>query len=114
MSSGILIDGIAYNVGVISITRKASFRQESLGTTLDNRKHYDVKGTYYDYDVEFYTKALNVNDYDNLYEVLTSPQEYHSVVMPYGQTTTSFIAKVTTAQDRVIQNYNDIRKWRKH
>lgn len=43
----IVIDDVTYKVGIIKITRTASQKLESLGTTLDLRKHYDVKGTYY-------------------------------------------------------------------
>lgn len=107
----ISIDNNTYNVGIIKITRKASQKIESLGTTLDLRKHYDIKGTYYDYEVEVATQHLNVADYDSLYEVLTTPQESHTVTLPYGQSTLTFDARVSIASDVLIQKFTTFKKW---
>ena len=107
----ITIDNNNFDVGVNKITRKASQRIENLGVTMDLRKHYDVKGTYYDYEVEFATKNMNVVDYDNLYEALTTPQESHTVIIPYGQTTLTFECRVSVASDNLIRSYNNFKKW---
>lgn len=107
----ITIDSTTYDVGVIRITRKASQKVESLGTTLDLRKHYDVKGTYYDYEVEFFPRKMSLNDYDALYEVLTDPQESHSVTLPYGQSDLTFEARVTASDDVLISRYGNKTKW---
>lgn len=107
----VVIDGNEFEIGIIKITRRASFSQESLGITMDLKKHYDVRGTYYDYDVEFFTKNMNVVDYDNLYELLTLPQESHTVTLPYGQSTITFEAKVTVAQDDLLFKYTPKTKW---
>ena len=107
----VTIDSTTYDVGVIRITRKASQRVESLGTTLDLRKHYDVKGTYYDYDVEFYPRKMNRVAYDSLYETLTEPTEYHTVTLPYGQTNLTFEARVTTTDDVLKARFGDKTYW---
>lgn len=107
----IKIDNNTYDIGIIKITRKASQNMESLGTTLDLRKHYDIKGTYYDYEVELATTQMNVTDYDNLYEVLTTPTESHIVEMPYGQETLTFEARVSVAADSLISSYTIFKKW---
>lgn len=107
----ITIDGTNYDVGIVKITRKASQKLESLGTTMDLRKHYDVRGTYYDYEVEFATRQLNLTAYDNLYEVLTAPQESHEVTLPYGQTTLTFDARVSVASDTLVKSFTDFKKW---
>lgn len=98
----ITIDNVNYDVGIIKITRKAQMKQENLGTTMDLHKHYDVKGTYYDYEVEFYTKLMDVASYDTLYEILTTPVESHTVTLPYGQDTLTFDAKVSLSTDSMI------------
>lgn len=107
----ITIDNNTYDVGVIKITRKASQKIESLGTTMDLRKHYDIKGTYYDYEVEIATAHLNVSDYDSLYEVLTTPQESHTVTMPYGQSTLTFEARISVASDVLVRSFTNLKKW---
>lgn len=107
----ITIDSNTFDVGIVKITRKASQSKESLGITLDGRKHYDVKGTYYDYDVQFNLRAMNVNDYDALYELLTEPVEYHTVTLPYGQSTITFIANTKVADDSLVRNFNKMKRW---
>ena len=107
----ITIDGQTFRIGIIKITRKASLNRESHGTTLDGRKHYDALGTYFDYDVTIDTKAINVKEYDRLYEVITKPVEYHIVTMPYGQDEISFKAMIKTSNDSVIANYTNFRRW---
>lgn len=107
----ITIDSNTFDVGIIKITRKASQKIESLGTTMDLHKHYDIQGTYYDYEVELATKKMSLSDYDNLYEVLTAPQESHIVTLPYGQSTLTFTARVSVASDSLVQSFLTFRKW---
>lgn len=106
----LIIDNTTYNVGIIKVTRKASQKVDNLGTTMDLTKHYDIKGTYYDYDVEIATQHMNVSAYDNLYEVLTTPST-HSVTLPYGQSTLSFTARVSVANDILVKSFDNFKKW---
>lgn len=107
----ITIDNNSYDVGIIKITRKATQDIDKLGTTMDLRKHYDIKGTYYDYEVELATYKMQLAEYDNLYEVLTTPQESHIVTLPYGQTTLTFEARVSVASDSLIKSFTALKKW---
>lgn len=107
----ITIDGNSFEIGIIKITRKAQLSSSSLGVTMDLRKHYDVKGTYYDYEVEFYTKNMNLADYDTLYDLLTDPQESHTVTLPYGQSTITFEAYVKVANDSILNRTKTRIKW---
>ena len=107
----ITIDNNSYDVGIIKITRKATQDIDKLGTTMDLRKHYDIKGTYYDYEVELATYKMQLAEYDNLYEVLTTPQESHTVTLPYGQSTLTFEARVSVASDSLIKSFTALKKW---
>lgn len=107
----ITIDGVNYSVGIIKITRKASQKIENIGITLDLRKHYDIQGTYYDYEVELATQHMNVAEYDRLYEILTTPVESHMVVLPYGQSTLNFEARISVASDSLVKNFSTFKKW---
>lgn len=107
----ITIDNTSYDVGIIKITRKATQDIDKLGTTMDLRKHYDIKGTYYDYEVELATYKMQLAEYDSLYEILTTPQESHTVTLPYGQSTLTFEARVSVASDSLIKSFTAFRKW---
>ena len=100
----VTIDGASFDVGVEYIKRQARIED---GPNAGNSKRgdwiRDVYGTYYDYILAFDTSAgLSRADYDTLYSILTAPVEFHSLVVPYGQSTLSFTAGITGAEDNVI------------
>ena len=100
----VTIDGASFDVGVEYIKRQARIED---GPNAGNSKRgdwiRDVYGTYYDYILAFDTSAgLSRLDYDTLYSILTAPVEFHTLVVPYGQSTLSFAAGITGAEDNVI------------
>ena len=100
----VTIDGTPFDVGVVYIKRQARIED---GPNAGNSKRgdwiRDVYGTYYDYILAFDTSAgLSRADYDTLYSILTAPVEFHTLVVPYGQSTLSFAAGITGAEDNVI------------
>ena len=100
----VTIDGTSFDVGVEYIKRQARIED---GPNAGNSKRgdwiRDVYGTFYDYILAFDTSAgLTREDYDTLYNVITAPVEFHTLVVPYGQSTLSFEAGITGAEDNVI------------
>ena len=100
----VTIDGASFDVGVEYIKRQARIED---GPNAGNSKRgdwiRDVYGTYYDYILAFDTSAgLSRADYDTLYSILTAPVEFHTLVVPYGQSTLSFAAGIAGAEDNVI------------
>lgn len=71
----------------------------------------DIIGTYYNYTIELDTSELSTTDYDLLYEAVTAPVAYHSIQVPYGQTTLAFNAYITSAEDTLINRTNSTNKW---
>ena len=104
MQQIITIDGATFDVGVASIKRRARIEDgPNKGTSKRGDWIRDVYGTYYDYILTFDTSAgLTRADYDTLYQVLTAPVEFHTLVVPYGQSTLTFYAGITGAEDNVI------------
>ena len=100
----VTIDGTSFDVGVEYIKRQARIED---GPNAGNSKRgdwiRDVYGTFYDYILAFDTSSgLSREDYDTLYGILTAPVEFHTLVVPYGQSTLSFQAGITGAEDNVI------------
>lgn len=100
----VTIDGTSFDVGVEYIKRKARIED---GPNAGNSKRgdwiRDVYGTFYDYILAFDTSSgLSREDYDTMYGILTAPVEFHTLVVPYGQSTLSFEAGITGAEDNVI------------
>ncbi len=98
------VDGKKYNVLVTSLTRKFQVLDgENAERTLSGAMIRDIIGTFYNYEITILPAVGKYGDYDALYEVLSAPQDSHSVVLPYGQGTMSFRAYVTAGQDNLIR-----------
>ena len=100
----VTIDGTSFDVGVEYIKRQARIED---GPNAGNSKRgdwiRDVYGTFYDYILAFDTSSgLSKEDYDTMYGILTAPVEFHTLVVPYGQSTLSFQAGITGAEDNVV------------
>ena len=100
----VTIDGTSFDVGVENIKRQARIPDgPNAGEAKRGDWIRDVYGTFYDYILVFDTSAgLTRADYDTLYNVITAPVEFHTLVVPYGQSTLSFEAGITGAEDNVI------------
>ena len=100
----VTIDGTPFDVGVAYIKRKARIPDgPNAGESKRGDWIRDVYGTFYDYILAFDTSAgLSKEDYDTMYSLLTAPVEFHTLVVPYGQSTLSFNAGITGAEDNVI------------
>ena len=100
----VMIDGASFDVGVTRIRRKSRIQDgQNAGDAKRGDWIRDVYGTFYDYVLTFDTSAgLSREDYDTLYSILTAPVEFHSLVVPYGQSTLSFTAGITGAEDNVV------------
>ena len=98
------VDGKKYNVLVTSLARKFQVLDgKNAERTLSGAMIRDIIGTFYNYEITILPAVGKYGDYDALYEVLSAPQDSHSVVLPYGQGTMSFRAYVTAGQDNLIR-----------
>ena len=85
MNSVFTIDGVSYNVVVRSLKRKfAVLDSDKSGRAQSGLMIRDVIGTFYNYTIELDTDLLDKDDYNRLYEAVSSPIESHTVVFPYG------------------------------
>lgn len=99
------VDGVSYNVIVPEGGLKRQGRVldgESVGRMLSGRMMRDIVGTYYNYAMQIDTRNLDVAQYDALYQVLSAPVDYHTVILPYGQSTLTFQAYVTNLDDELV------------
>lgn len=99
------VDGVSYNVIVPEGGLKRQGRVldgESVGRMLSGRMKRDIVGTYYNYALQIDTRNLDVAQYDALYQVLSAPVDYHTVILPYGQSTLTFQAYVTNLDDELV------------
>lgn len=100
----VTIDSASFDVGVVYIKRQARIPDgPNQGESKRGDWIRDVYGTFYDYILAFDTSAgLTKADYDTLYQLITSPVEFHTLTVPYGQATLTFFAGITGAEDNVL------------
>lgn len=107
------IDGIEFDVGVSAFKRNFQVLDgENAGRSLDGDMVRDVIGAYYNYSVELDRRWLTEEQYDNLYEIISSPEEFHTIVVPYGQTTYTYQGYITNGSDELIIR-NNKKYWNK-
>ncbi len=77
----ITIDGVTYDVPVISIKRTADFLDKYAERTADGKLHRELIGVYFNYKLQF-GSSFNIPAYAALWNKLTEPVEFHTVTVP--------------------------------
>lgn len=107
-----IIDGREFSAIVTQLDRKARIKESGLSGDVKNGRHFrEIVGTYYDYDMTIATNSLSRTEYDELYEILTSPQESHFVKFPYGQSEMEYEAYITTVNDSMKSKRSSETEW---
>lgn len=100
------IDGVYYDVIIPQNGIKRSFQvldDDTAGRVLSGAMQRSIIGTYYNYTIELDTSRMDKDDYDDMYDVLSAPVDYHELVVPFGQTTLIFNAYITSGTDNLKQ-----------
>lgn len=107
------VDGVEYkNINVASLERMFSVADgENAGRTMDWSMRRDVMGTFYNYSMGIDSDYSDLDEYDDLYEVLSSPVDSHTIVVPYGQGSLEFKAYVANGNDKLIHKRPTFNKW---
>ena len=100
----VTIDSQAFSVGVKRIRRKAEIPDgPNEGTAKDYSWIRDVMGTLYSYTLDFdVANGLSPTDYDTLYYLLSEPVPFHTLTVPFGQSTMTFSAGVQSVDDQMV------------
>lgn len=106
------IDGREFDVVVTSLEREFAVTDgENAGRAMSGRMIRDLLGTYYNYSASLSSESLSVAEYDDLYEILSAPEDSHILVMPYGQSTLTFEAYVANGKDKLIAKTQATTLW---
>ena len=77
----IVIDGTTFDIPVTGIKRNAEFLDKFAERTEDGILHRELIGVYFNYSLEF-GRTNDTTEYAALWEKLTEPEEFHTVVVP--------------------------------
>lgn len=115
--NGLTVDGTNYHVRVVFKSLKRSFsitEGPNSGKAINARAIRDVLGTQYTYSMNVEPLSTGLSDqeeYDRFYQVITAPVDYHTVEMPYGQTTIVFDAQIISGEDEYLGKRNGHDWW---
>lgn len=108
------IDGKNYNVLIKADSLENDFNiAEGAGSLafIDGDEDPDVIGTYYNYTLEIEPRQTAPEEYDALWEVLSAPVKYHTVTLPYGQSTITFEARITSGSRAFRRRLAGVNYW---
>lgn len=113
VSMPITLDMVTYpHIHIVSIKRSFSILDgENAGRVMTGDMERDVIGTYYNYSAEVDSDDAYPQEYDAFYEVISAPQDAHTLVVPYAQTTLTFRAYVTQGQDELEYMMDTQNRW---
>lgn len=115
MTTGITIDGRDYNIRLKYETLRRAFEiaeGPNSGTSIDGKMIRDIIGTRYSYQIDIEPDPADTSDYDDFYELISSPVESHEVSFPFGQDTITFQAVVESGEDTYFGVIGCKRRWK--
>lgn len=92
------IDGIDYDIPVLSISRSADFLDKYAERTEDGILHRELIGVYFNYRLQF-GQTTNVSEYAALWTKLTEATEFHTVTVPDENGDYTFTAYFSNVKD---------------
>ena len=106
------MDGIAYNVDVLSLVRKFSVMDtDKSGRTQDGQMYRDVVGTFYNYTMTVGVRGNDVQALEAFWEAISGPVESHVCVFPYGQKTLTQRMYVTGGEQELKLIRGGVNHW---
>lgn len=102
------IDGKSYNVFVPvgGLQRNFAVYSSQSETLVNGKREYDVIGTYIEYTVTVDTSYATEEEYDELFEIISSPTAEHQFEFPYGQKHLTFTGHVESGGDTLYTKRN--------
>lgn len=92
------------NVIITELTRTAAVLDgENAGRVMDGSMVRDIIGTCYNYGFKISARLDDLDSYDELYDIITAPDDSISLTVPYGQSLITFDAYVADTSDKLIR-----------
>jgi hypothetical protein len=112
MITQFLIDGTAYNVQVMSLTRSFEVKDAIQASETQGGSIYrNPVGTYYNYSMTVREKDGDRASFDAFWEAISKPVSSHVCVFPYNQTRLTQRMYVTAGTQAIGRLYQDGAQW---
>lgn len=110
-TQGISIDGILYDIPLVSVKRTADFLDKYAERTEDGELKRELIGVYYNYQMSF---GVIDDDaaYSALFDRLTEPVEFHDFSLPTTGGQFAFRGYVSSVSDEIEKILEDTAKFK--
>ena len=111
----LVMDGTTYRVRIVYNTLERAFELlegPNAGDMLNFRHERDLAGTGYSYQMRIEPDPDYPTDYDDLFDALSAPVDSHTITVPYGQTTMTYDAEITSGSDTYDGTLSGVEQWR--
>lgn len=106
------MDGKAYNVRVLSLTRKFAITETAIsGRTQDGQMYRDLFGTYYNYSMTVAQRGEDAASLEAFWQAVSDPKVSHLCTFPYGQKILTQRMYVKAGQQALTQRQNGKNHW---
>lgn len=97
-TQGIKIDGIFFDIPLVSIKRTADVLDKYANRTEDGDLKREIIGVYFNYQMSVGI-VENQALYDALWDKLTEPTEFHEITLPTSDGTYTFTGYISSVSD---------------
>jgi hypothetical protein len=96
----ITIDGVSYDIPIVSMKRTAAFLDKYAERTESGDLKRELIGVYFNYQLQF-GGTLNATEYAALWDKLTEPEEFHTVTVYDAEGEYTFTAYFASVGDEL-------------
>jgi hypothetical protein len=107
----ITIDGVSYDIPILSIKRTADFLDKFAERTEDGVLHRELIGVYFNYKLQF-AQTTDVALYAALWTKLTEATEFHTVTVPDESGDFTFTAYFANVSDDLRKTKSGQNFWK--
>ncbi len=107
----VIIDGITYNVPVISLKRKADFLDKFANRNENGDLLRELIGVYFNYQLQL-GSTTDTAEYSRLWDKLTEPVEFHTVTVPDESGNYTFTAYFSNVGDEIRKQVASMNYWK--
>lgn len=111
VTQGIKIDGIDYNIPLVSVKRTADFLDKFAERTEDGDLKREILGVYFNYQLSIGT-INDEEEYEKVYDKLTEPVEYHDFELPTTRGTYQFRGYISSVSDEIEKIFSDTARFK--
>lgn len=105
---GIMVDGIFFDIPMVSLKRTADFLDKYAERTEDGELQRELIGVYYNYTLTAGTSTdFGETDYEAFWDKMTEPVEFHDISIPTQSgyyTFRGYISSVSDEYKKILEN----------